>query len=402
MQTTTRSLAPPIALMSMLFLAGCGGESQQPQQLQLPPSWEEFRAQAYQEPDTGIFIINGDEPILNETRLREFYDAMIARQASTNGQTGVGVAQQPLTAISLPGWPSNWSIPVANNLTYCISSTSFGADYTKVVSAMRAAALDWKGTGANLTFVHASSLDSTCDNTTNVMFNLRMVSNQAYLARAFFPGDPRYAREVLIDASSFSDISPWTLTGVLRHELGHVLGFRHEHIRVPQVGDCLESDNYWRALTPYDSASVMHYPQCNGTNTGDLTLTSRDVIGVRALYPAALLANERLLAGQSRYSSDGQFYLSMQTDGNLVLYWTGHGPLWSTVTGGSQGRSAWMQDDGNFVLYTTDTPVVGRHLWASNTGGRPGAYLAIQTDGNLVVYASDGVTPLWASNTGGH
>jgi hypothetical protein len=29
----------------------------------------------------------------------------------------------------------------------------------------------------------------------------------------------------------------------------------------------------------------MHYPQCNGTQTGDLVLTSMDKTGAKALYP---------------------------------------------------------------------------------------------------------------------
>lgn len=65
------------------------------------------------------------------------------------------------------------------------------------------------------------------------------------------------------------------------HELGHTLGFRHEHTR-PEAGTCFE-DNNWRPLTPYDSASIMHYPQCNGTSD-DLSFTASDAAGVRALY----------------------------------------------------------------------------------------------------------------------
>ena len=84
----------------------------------------------------------------------------------------------------------------------------------------------------------------------------------------------RRNREVLIDCTSFGNINPYTLRGILRHELGHVLGFRHEHTR-PEAGTCFE-DNSWRPLTPYDSSSVMHYPQCNGSNPGDLTLTDLD------------------------------------------------------------------------------------------------------------------------------
>ena len=59
---------------------------------------------------------------------------------------------------------------------------------------------------------------------------------------------------------------------------------RHsEHTR-PESGTCFE-DNTWRALTTYDAKSVMHYPQCNGTQTGDLVITSKDAAGARSLYP---------------------------------------------------------------------------------------------------------------------
>ena len=44
-----------------------------------------------------------------------------------------------------------------------------------------------------------------------------------------------------------------------------------------------DRDNNWRPLTPYDSASIMHYPQCNGTSN-DLSMTASDIAGVRALY----------------------------------------------------------------------------------------------------------------------
>lgn len=399
----TRNLAI-LACVSMFYLAGCGGGSEQEQEQQL--SWEEFRAQAYREPDTGVFIVNGDEPILNEAGLREFYDRMIDQHASAAEQEGLGQAQQPLTVRNITGGPNHWGIPAARDLTYCINATSFGGNYAAVMNAMHTAAADWSATGANLQFSHNSALDTNCTNSTGVVFNVRMVTGQSYFARAFFPDFPRNTREILINTSAFGTISPATVTlaGLLRHELGHVLGFRHEHIHAPQFfAPCLEIDPAWRQLTAYDSASVMHYPNCNGaTNTGDLDLTALDAVGVRAVYPVALLGNQSIAAGQTISSSDGRFTLAMQADGNLVYYWNGQGALWSTVTGGSQGKSAWMQYDGNFVLYTTPTPTVGNYLWTSNSSGYPGAYLAIQNDGNLVVYDGTGITPLWNSGTGGH
>jgi hypothetical protein len=93
---------------------------------------------------------------------------------------------------------------------------------------------------------------------------------------------------VLIDVSA-DDYPADLLTGILRHELGHTLGFRHEHIR-PESGastieGCVEDSN-WRALTTYDRASVMHYPQCNGIDSWDLLITAKDAAGAESLYGA--------------------------------------------------------------------------------------------------------------------
>ncbi|WP_052441287.1 hypothetical protein [Streptacidiphilus anmyonensis] len=98
----------------------------------------------------------------------------------------------------------------------------------------------------------------------------------------------------------------------------------------------------------------------------------------------------------------GEYQLTMQTDGNLVIYDVNGNPLWNTQTEGHPGAFAIMQTDGNLVVYQGSTP-----LWNSGTGGNPGAtyYLCFQTDGNLVIYAPVPHTtacngaPRWDSNT---
>ena len=238
-------------------------------------TWEEFKAQAVYEPESDVYVVNGDEAYEGVEGLRGFYDNNLRLPEYQQ-------AASELCVYRTGGADIKWSASQALNLTYCVS-TKFGNQYSNVVNAMNSATAAWEAT-ARVNFIHDSSQDSNCTNRNGaVLFDVNPTNSTQYLARAFFPNASRRSRNVLISTSSFGNIAPWTLTGVLRHELGHTLGFRHEHTR-PEAGTCFE-DSQWRALTSYDSSSVMHYPQCNGTQNGDLVLTNLDKSGAASLYP---------------------------------------------------------------------------------------------------------------------
>lgn len=116
--------------------------------------------------------------------------------------------------------------------------------------------------------------------------------------------------------------------------------------------------------------------------------------------PAEELASESLGSGQAMWrgdvvrSSNRQYRLVMQGDGNLVLYFKSRA-VWSSGTAGHPGAHAVMQGDGNLVIYA---PHGGPALWYSGTGGHPGAFLAVQTDANVVVYSTAQVA-LWSSSS---
>jgi pimeloyl-ACP methyl ester carboxylesterase len=100
----------------------------------------------------------------------------------------------------------------------------------------------------------------------------------------------------------------------------------------------------------------------------------------------------QLTPGQQITSPDGRYRLTLQTDGNLVIYRNDGVPVWWTGTIGISPSVARMQVDGNFVVYDT----ANQPRWHTYTYGNPGAYLSMQNNGAIVIYSATGAR-LWGS-----
>lgn len=138
-------------------------------------------------------------------------------------------------------------------------------------------------------------------------------------------------------------------------------------------------------LTVRDDGNVV----ISAPNGKPLWSTGTQWAGNRDNRPFNLVAGEKLLPGQEIRSADGRFRLTLQTDGNLVLYGPKGKALWSTRTNGKPVTMAVMQDDGNFVLYNGGTAV-----WHTRTHGNPGARLVVDDAGNVVIRGLNG-KELW-------
>jgi Peptidase family M23 len=105
--------------------------------------------------------------------------------------------------------------------------------------------------------------------------------------------------------------------------------------------------------------------------------------------------NARVKRGRGWTACNGEYRLSFQSDGNLVLYNRAKEAIWATGTDGSNADVLAVQSDGNVVLYGQ-----GRALWSTNTH-RTGSVFAIQSDGNLVVYNRNRQPVFYTSTDGG-
>jgi hypothetical protein len=234
------------------------------------PTFEEFEAATARDPH-GQYIVNGDEAIGTKAELRGYYELMVS-SADTDHQS--------IIVNQSGGGDDVWSASEALDLTYCISD-EFGADKADIAAVTAAGAGQWEAASSGIDFIYVPSEDGNCTTSNSaVLFSVEPVVTSQYIARAFFPSSPASEQNVLVADSIWS--SGWAPENVMAHELGHVLGLRHEHTRPEAGGVCFE-DNSWRPVTPYDSASIMHYPQCNGS-TDDLSMSPTDVEGIASLY----------------------------------------------------------------------------------------------------------------------
>lgn len=231
------------------------------------------------------YIVEGDL-ILTETDLFAYAVRRVAEeQAMVPGV--LAPVREPLVGMTDDsGRIVRWKKGLV--LTYWVQRNTFivQEQYDLVVRSMRQATAAWEAV-CGVNFRHMAELDESGPVPGGEQPIFRVVcydTGGEFIAAAFFPNYPPPQRIIYIDPSFFHPNLGFDPVGVLRHELGHVLGFRHEHIRSGAPPECPNEDlDHTIDFTQYDPESVMHY-FCGGVGTRQLNLTAKDRDGARFLY----------------------------------------------------------------------------------------------------------------------
>ncbi|MGE3283551.1 MAG: matrixin family metalloprotease [Alphaproteobacteria bacterium] len=223
-------------------------------------------------------------------KLRQQEDeAFQAAQFASDAGLGLVALSEPpmrgLLGITQNGRIVRWAPGLV--LTYRVARDTFTRPerYELAAECVAAATTAWEET-CGVKFEYRQELDAQPGSgPAGAVFSVREFDASGnFIAAAFFPNDPPVRRRVLIDPSFYADDLGFDRIGVLRHELGHVLGFRHEHIRSGAPPLCpRERLDDTIELTKYDPRSVMHY-FCGKVGSRDLRITDLDREGAQKVY----------------------------------------------------------------------------------------------------------------------
>lgn len=302
-----------------------------------PLSHDEFVAK-FADPWAGGWLIETDH-FVTSAQLQALYHAYVGPEPEPATEND---DPTPVSAVwnidGIDGIDSAWSGARKLELTWCVGRvfpTSAGMEevnaehYEQIVRHMERATRAWER-AADVNFVHLREYDSPqswgsgdCRPGENgIYFRVRMdegcrgpcmgltnsTPDTEFAPEWASPQNPDgLVREFIIGfvpaQSSEYEAGVTTL-----HELGHILGFAHEHEQFMQADEqCADGPLPWRELAPPDPSSVMGYDYCEGILHNQTRLSAYDRLSgylqytwghrrVKMMGPVSLLSD---------YSYDG-------------------------------------------------------------------------------------------------
>jgi hypothetical protein len=224
---------------------------------------------------SGRYIVEGDIPMSR--------DEVVVYLASLSMPAAGGPHLPGELIVNQSGGANDyWRDRNMRALRYTIDERSFpdGPSVAFVREHLAAAARDWEN-ACNDCGVTIRESTEQARGAAGVTFKVTYVEESTgVIASSFFPSSKPGDRVLRVFAPYFHGLS-FDPTGVFRHELGHILGYRHEHI--VGIPGCATEGSAWKMITPYTANSVMHY-FCGGAGSFDLALRPTDIQGHQCLY----------------------------------------------------------------------------------------------------------------------
>ncbi|WP_434424475.1 FG-GAP repeat domain-containing protein [Nannocystis pusilla] len=254
---------------------------------QAAPGFDAYaRRYVTRDPD-GTWVVEGDIAFDDEEEVRNYYEqryAVVDGPACEDGE----VCPRSTVAQTSGGRDRVWNAHEKISLSYCIGDMGNQTNRDRVEAAMNEATRAWEHT-ADINFIHVSGLDGVgcaVGGASDIRFTVSRVGSCSALRLAFadFPGHSSAALNYCDLGLGKSDAE---LLSITKHELGHLLGLHHEHLRWGQDAgsNCAEDNGIpVRNVTFADSDSIMGYDFCNGMNSGNDDLSRLDYAGMWYLY----------------------------------------------------------------------------------------------------------------------
>ncbi len=197
---------------------------------------------------------------------------------------------------------------------------------------------------------------------------------------------------------------------VIAHEIGHNLGLPHvnEDSNLMDNGALL---NGQQTATAIQSRFSVELPQqFAGLAPGESWFSPQQQYMLTLQHDGNIvIRNSQTQAIHWQSGTQGPVSgLVMQSDGNLVLY-NQQSPVWHTYSWGNQGASLSLDDNGRLQILSSGGQEIwtnvrevnyiapGQEIWSPNRT----MVLVLQTDGNLVLYSALTGAAVWHSQTYG-